>query len=498
MAVKFPGVAATKSSEATYVCLCSDVLQLILNLLPKCQKHREEGIEYLEKSKIGTSTLTQLLDAADYLDIPTLREVQSEWELVRLVEKWVQCQAKRNTSDLDKQLKAVLRHIRVTEIVRDNEEDNIPEGLRADIMSYISEEIGVYKLDPKSYRMTHPEQNNIRRPVDVIVSLGTHDSIPSMFFCLPVSYASLTDDESGGVSTLRHKMQFSELRHSSFQLPVLCLREFSACSLNNVLYIAGGQNSFSDSGQDALAYVFELDLADLRWTEVCLMQEARCLFYLGALNGSLYAVGGANNTGELSSVERYDPYQDKWTYQAHLPYTIHEHAGCVHGGSLYISGGHTGVAHTNAVSCFRPKYGEWVECAPLHTARSYHTMTAFKDRLYVIGGCAISSGHVMSLQSCECYNIAQDQWTTLETKFPSQFSGSLTSFSSRDTILCFGGYNFLKRHFDTFACIFYVEKGEWQVVPIQFADRRMREVVMTQVKIREKTVMQYFLSSTTM
>ena len=57
------------------------------------------------------------------------------------------------------------------------------------------------------------------------------------------------------------------------------------------------------------------------------MQEARCLFYLGALNGNLYAVGGANNTGELSSVGRYDPYQDKWVYQASLPNSVHEHAG---------------------------------------------------------------------------------------------------------------------------------------------------------------------------
>ena len=40
-----------------------------------------------------------------------------------------------------------------------------------------------------------------------------------------------------------------------------------------------------------------------------------------------------------------------------------------------------------------------------------------------------------------------------------------------------------------------MDKGEWQVVPIHFADARMKEVVMTQVKIREKTFMQYFNST---
>lgn len=100
---------------------------------------------------------------------------------------------------------------------------------------------------------------------------------------------------------------------------------------------------------------------------------------------------------------------------------------------------------------------------------------------------------IILFQSCECYNIAADQWTVLNTEFPSGFSAFLTSFASDDTILCFGGYSFLKRHFDTFACMYYVEKGEWQVVPIHFADARMKEVVMTQVKIREKTFMRYFM-----
>jgi hypothetical protein len=72
--------------------------------------------------------------------------------------------------------------------------------------------------------------------------------------------------------------------------------------------------------------------------------------------------------------------------------------GCVHNGSLYISGGHNGVTHVNTMYCFRPKVGEWKVCAPLHSARSYHTMTAFRDQLYVIGGCCVRAGTVINLQ----------------------------------------------------------------------------------------------------
>ena len=122
MAVKFSGVTTPKSQahDASYSCMCSDgksisvnpshlsrfsgyfasllhsemketrtksislklihsdILQLVVNLLAKCQKHQEDGIEHLEKSETSMPTTTQILDAADYLDIPVLKEVCDE------------------------------------------------------------------------------------------------------------------------------------------------------------------------------------------------------------------------------------------------------------------------------------------------------------------------------------------------------------------------------------------------------------------------------------
>ena len=85
-------------------------------------------------------------------------QVNSEWELVRLVEQWLRCGPTEITADPSKHLRPILRHIRVTEIVRDGEEDHPPDELRPDIKTYITEEVRVYKTDPKSYRITHPVQ----------------------------------------------------------------------------------------------------------------------------------------------------------------------------------------------------------------------------------------------------------------------------------------------------------------------------------------------------
>lgn len=68
----------TKTKSVTLKLISSDILQLVLNLLTKYQKRQEEGIDFLAKSKICMATLRQILHAADYLDMPVLREVCDE------------------------------------------------------------------------------------------------------------------------------------------------------------------------------------------------------------------------------------------------------------------------------------------------------------------------------------------------------------------------------------------------------------------------------------
>ena len=68
-------------------------------------------------------------------------QVNSEWELVRLVEQWFRCGPSEVTSDPSKHQRRILRHIRVPEIVRDDEENDPPEGIRQDILTYVHEQV---------------------------------------------------------------------------------------------------------------------------------------------------------------------------------------------------------------------------------------------------------------------------------------------------------------------------------------------------------------------
>lgn len=58
------------------------------------------------------------------------------------------------------------------------------------------------------------------------------------------------------------------------------------------------------------------------------MNVPRSLFYLGELNGQLYAIAGWTAVNEdTPTVERYTPSLDSWQRLANFPLDVHEHAG---------------------------------------------------------------------------------------------------------------------------------------------------------------------------
>ncbi|CAE1243104.1 KLHL9_13 [Acanthosepion pharaonis] len=104
------------------------------------------------------------------------------------------------------------------------------------------------------------------------------------------------------------------------------LIECGSCTMDNILYVAGGQSRYTITGKFAKKTVYRYIPYRKLWQQVAAMNEYRCLFYLGVLNNCLYAVGGINWTGVLGSVEVYHCDQDVWQRDTDLPYLVHEHA----------------------------------------------------------------------------------------------------------------------------------------------------------------------------
>ncbi|KAK5872027.1 hypothetical protein PBY51_012763 [Eleginops maclovinus] len=108
------------------------------------------------------------------------------------------------------------------------------------------------------------------------------------------------------------------------------------CTMDNYLFVAVGCQG-TEREMTPSKRVFCYNPLTSIWKEISPMNEARPRCKLAALEGYIYAIGGEC----LSSVERYDPRLDRWTFVAPLPndtFAVAHHVA-VCSGELFVSGG---------------------------------------------------------------------------------------------------------------------------------------------------------------
>ncbi|XP_074495389.1 kelch domain-containing protein 7A [Sebastes fasciatus] len=108
------------------------------------------------------------------------------------------------------------------------------------------------------------------------------------------------------------------------------------CTMDNYLFVAVGCQG-TDREMTPSKRVFCYNPLTSIWKEISPMNAARPRCKLAALEGYIYAIGGEC----LSSVERYDPRSDRWTFVAPLPndtFAVAHHV-TVCSGELFVSGG---------------------------------------------------------------------------------------------------------------------------------------------------------------
>lgn len=123
------------------------------------------------------------------------------------------------------------------------------------------------------------------------------------------------------------------------------------------------------------------------------MKTPRASFQTVAANGKIYAIGGLDTAGNLlSSVEEYDPEQDRWTEKASMntPRSWFR-AVSVHG-KILVLGGWKDVGRylpdsfLASVEEYDFKTDRWAELTPLKTARSLFQAEETQNGVLVFGG----------------------------------------------------------------------------------------------------------------
>lgn len=186
--------------------------------------------------------------------------------------------------------------------------------------------------------------------------------------------------------------------------PLSVPRQHIDCArIGNKIYAFGGlvkdPNPPEDSKQKiplmATRTIEIYNIEDKKWTKGAPCPEARHGVQVAAVNGKLYAIGGAydrNKEYMLSSAfERYDPESNAWESLPNLPVPILAPGIAVIKEKIFIIGGSTieegAQAAGDKVYVFDVKKNSWETASPLPKGIQFPGVAFIDNRIYVIGGC---------------------------------------------------------------------------------------------------------------
>ncbi|KAM9586198.1 LOW QUALITY PROTEIN: kelch repeat and BTB domain-containing protein 13 [Trichechus inunguis] len=219
-------------------------------------------------------------------------------------------------------------------------------------------------------------------------------------------------------------------------------------TLGNKLYIVGGVRG---AHKEVVELGFCYDPDDGTWREFPSPHQPRYDVALAGFDGRLYAIGGEFQRTPMSSVERYDPASECWSFVADLPQPA---AGvpCAQAcGRLFVCLWRP--ADTTAVVEYAARADAWLPVAELRRPQSYgHCMVAHRDSLYVV-----RNGPSDDFLHCaiDCLNLVTGQWTALPGQFVNSKGALFTAVVRGDIVYTVNRM---------FTLLYAIEGGTWRLL----------------------------------
>ncbi|MDO8413049.1 MAG: kelch repeat-containing protein [Gallionellaceae bacterium] len=173
------------------------------------------------------------------------------------------------------------------------------------------------------------------------------------------------------------------------------------------------------------------------WVGKASMPTARFAMAAGIVNGTLYAVGGFNSSGALTTMEAYDPVTNTWTPKASMSTPRYLFAVEVVNSMVYAVGGdRTYPGGTLAtVEAYDPMTNTWIPKASMSIRREGPAAGAVNNILYVAGGCCNNG----VLATMEAYDPRTNTWTPRASMSTPRFGFALGVING--VLYAVGGYN---------------------------------------------------------
>jgi N-acetylneuraminic acid mutarotase len=180
----------------------------------------------------------------------------------------------------------------------------------------------------------------------------------------------------------------------------------STSAVNGKIYAIGGASRV----EVGISTVEEYDPSTDTWTTKSPMPTPRWGFAPGTVNGKIYAIGGAEGHpgSPLTTVEEYDPSTDTWTTKSQMSRPRWGLSASVVNGKIYaISGGIP--AGYQVVEEYDPATDKWTMKASIPVGRYGISTCTVNGKIYAIGGVV---NYPTITSSVHEYDPLTDTWTT--------------------------------------------------------------------------------------
>lgn len=192
--------------------------------------------------------------------------------------------------------------------------------------------------------------------------------------------------EGGKSSAQVERYEIDKRRWSQVRPLPVAVDHATTVGHRGFLYVLGGY-SHRPGVEQILATLYRYDPRSNRWAKLPTAPTPRAALALGAMGGRLYAAGGANDSGALSTFEVYDIGRRRWTTGP--PFSVpREHlGGATLGGSFFAVGGRNESGNLKIVERYTPGRG-WKRVADLGKARGGNGAAAWASgrRVFAVGG----------------------------------------------------------------------------------------------------------------
>lgn len=202
-------------------------------------------------------------------------------------------------------------------------------------------------------------------------------------------------------------------------------------------------------------------------------------FSVTSLNELLYVTGGEDT---WYKTQVYSPVSAKWKEMAPMKTGRAAHCAVVLHKQIYVIAGHNGTICQNSVECYNPSTDQWKTIPNMSKARKFAAAATAHGKIVVVGGYSDMSTSLNTEVSCEMFDPHTKEWSLVAS--PAFPRGACGIVSMDDIIYVFGGKN--EEYFLKTVERFDVHHNEWHEFAVMPNNQQCSHLNASLLKLPKK------------